>query len=80
LKVAVSPADPATWFVVRNVAARLLDPSTVVEPAVAAEAGKRIAGEDFPGRPMPFTLRLHAAATEAPATRPASTAARKGER
>ena len=80
MDVAVSPADPATWFVARNVAARLLDSSPVVAPAVAAEAGKRSAGEDFPWRPTPFTLRLHAAATEAPATRPASIAARKGER
>jgi len=80
MNVAVSPDDPATGFVPRNVAARLLDPSPVVEPTGAAEAGKRSAGEDFPATPTPFTLRLHAAATEAPATRPASIAARKGER
>lgn len=80
MDVTVSPTDPALWFVARNVAARLLDQSPGVEPAVAAEAGRRSTGEDFPGRPTPFTLRLHAAATEAPATSPAIIAARKGER
>ena len=83
MNVAVSPvaaATPATWLALRNVAARLLDASPIVEPAVAAEAGIRTAGEDPPERPMPFTLRLHAAAAEAPVTRPASIAARMGDR
>ena len=80
MNVAVGPVDPTTWLAARNVAARLLDSSSIAEPAVAAEAGKRSVGADSPGRPMPFTLRLQAAAAEAPATRPASIAALMGER
>ena len=67
-------------MVLRNAAVWLLDASPIVEPAVAAETGTRTTGKDPPGRPMPFTLKLHAAAAEAPATRPANIAARMGER
>ena len=76
----IAPATPATWLALRNETAWLLDTSPTAEPAVAAAAGKRTTCEDPPEGPSPFTPRLQAAAAEAPATRPASTAARMGDR
>src|SRR4051812_22695081 len=53
--------------------------------ATVAAAGSRTAGElgavgAAPGPPTPATPRLIAAAADAPAARPASTAARTGDR
>jgi hypothetical protein len=73
------PSTGADWLVLRNEVAWLLHAAVVVRPVVVADEGARATGKVAPGAPRPFRLRLQAAAAEAPATRPASMAARTGD-
>ena len=68
----------------RNEAAWPWETTPDVDPAAAAaaaaEAGGPATDEDAAETPTPLSPRLHAAAADALATRPAITAARMGER